>query len=439
MMKRSLALALGIAIVGMIPGVLKQRRVAELVEEEAGLRARAESLGMRLDSGDSGSGPRTKRQREDAERRFQTVQSGLRSLMMELDAGADAEALQQRSADVMAQLLELDPTRLRAVVSELVRDSSLSEKSRRDLVSFAILSLADGDPGTAMSLFTDSSGLLKDHPAGGHLVSNALAKWAELDPTAALGWMRDHAKHHPGLVDDDTRRSLISGAAAKDPALAFRLMGELGLEHPAGAVNAIIMSGARDAESRTAVLNALREHLKSIEDPTVREESAASALEVLAQTAEKESFESLRGWMDAASLSGEEKAQFASGLSWFNTRADTGKWVDWMAGNLEPSELVEPVRDLVGEWTQQDYQAAGKWLTGVPEGPAKAAAVESYAAAVAEYEPRVAEQWAMTLPPGPAREATLQAIRDNWSSADPEGARAFALQHALDPPDDPEE
>lgn len=439
MMKRSLALALLIAVVGTIPGALRQRRVAELIEEESKLRAQAKSLGVHIDFEDSGSGPRTKRQREDAERRSVATQSGLRSLMMEIDGGADSEDLHRRSAEAMARLMELDPSRLRAVVRELVQDSSLSEKSRRDLLTFAILSLADEDPATAMGLFTDAGTLLEGNPAGGHVVSNALAKWAELDSAAALDWMRDHAKRYPELVDDDTRRSLISGAAAKDPALAFRLIDELGLEHPAGAVNAIVMSGARDPESRTAVLKALREHLQGIEDPVAREEASSSALEVLAQSAEKESFETLSTWMQSAGLTEEEKTSFASGLSWFNTRADTGKWVDWMAKNLEPSELAEPVRDLVGEWTQQDYQAAGKWLTGVAEGPAKAAAVESYAAAVAEYEPQVAEQWAMTLPPGPAREATLQAIRDNWSSADPEGARAFARQHSLDPPDDPEE
>lgn len=443
-MKTSLAIALLIAVIGSIPGALWQRRAAELAGEGEKLRERALKLGIAVEEDASSEGPRTKRQREDSERRALAIRSDLSSLMAEMDrhdaagGGADPE-LQGRSLEIMSRLLELDPARFRALVLEQIADEQVSEKTRRDLLTFAILSLTDEDPETAIALFSGSGRLLEDSPAGGHVVSNALAKWAEQDPAAALAWMRENAGKHPGLVDDDTRRSLLSGAAAKDPSLAFRLIGELGLEHPMGAVNAIVMAGARDAESRTAVLKALREHLQGIQDPVVREETGTTALEVLAQTAEKESFESLSGWMDSAGLTAEEKSRFASGLSWFNTKQETGKWVEWMAGHLQASELSEPVRDLVGEWTQQDYVAAGKWLGSVADGPAKAAAVESYAAAVAEYEPKVAEQWAMSLPAGPAREATLQAIRDNWPSSDPEGAQAFARQHGLDPPDEPEE
>lgn len=438
-MKTSVVIALLIALIGLIPGALSQRRAADLAEEAVRLRARALELGITIEEDGAASGQRTKRQREDSERRAGAIRSELSSLMAELDRAGEAagDDLHERSLDAMSRMLELDPARIRAMVSDLVADERISGKTRRDLLTFAILSLTESDPETAISLFGSCGRLLEGSPAGGHVVSSALAKWAEMDPAAAIAWMRENAGKHPGVVDDDTRRSLISGAAAKDPALAFRLIGELGLANPAGAVNAIVMAGARDAESRTAVLKALREHLQGIQDPVVRDETGSTALEVLAQTTEQEGFESLSGWMTSAGLTPEERSHFASGLSWFNTKQETGRWVEWMAGNLEPSELAGPVRDLVGEWTQQDYLAAGKWLAGTGDGPAKAAAVESYAAAVAEYEPKVAEQWAMSLPPGPAREATLQAIRDNWPSSDPAGAQAFARQHQLDPPDEP--
>lgn len=131
-------------------------------------------------------------------------------------------------------------------------------------------------------------------------------------------------------------------------------------------------------------------------------------------------------------LAPSEKVRLANELTYFTTKADTGRWVEWLSGNLPEEHLAEPVRKLIGEWTEQDYVAAGKWLATAPDGPAKVAAVEAYARAVAHYEPLVAAQWAMTLPPGAARNATLRAVHQNWPADDPGGAAAFAREHGLE-------
>ena len=131
-------------------------------------------------------------------------------------------------------------------------------------------------------------------------------------------------------------------------------------------------------------------------------------------------------------LTPSEKVRLANELTYFTTKADTGRWVEWMSGNLPEELFAEPVRKLIGEWTEQDYVAAGKWLATAPDGPAKVAAVEAYARAVARYESQVAGQWAMTLPPGTARNATLRAVHQNWPADDPEGAAAFAREHGLE-------
>lgn len=133
-----------------------------------------------------------------------------------------------------------------------------------------------------------------------------------------------------------------------------------------------------------------------------------------------------------AGLTRSEKVRLANELTYFTTKADTGRWIEWMSGNLPEENLTEPVRKLIGEWTEQDYVAAGKWLSTTPDGPAKAAAVEAYARAVARYEPHVAAQWAMTLPPGVARNATLRAVHQNWPTDDPGGAATFAREHGLE-------
>ena len=146
----------------------------------------------------------------------------------------------------------------------------------------------------------------------------------------------------------------------------------------------------------------------------------------------EENVGSVSQWLAKSKLTPDEKSSFAAGLSYSATGDDTGKWIEWMASNLTAESLEEPVKELVGEWTEQDYQASGKWLAAAPESPAKHTAVLAYAEAVAEYEPQVAGQWAMTLPPGPVRDETLKVIYQNWPGNDPVGAAAFAREHGLE-------
>ena len=145
-----------------------------------------------------------------------------------------------------------------------------------------------------------------------------------------------------------------------------------------------------------------------------------------------ESFEAVQSWLSSAKLSPEESAKFSAGLSYEDTGKDTGRWIDWMASNLPEDAVRENTDNLIGQWTQQDYLAAGNWLTATPEGPTKNAAVATYAETVAEYEPQVAEQWAMTLPDGKQRQETLTNIYRNWPEEGKDAAEAFAKEHGID-------
>ena len=59
------------------------------------------------------------------------------------------------------------------------------------------------------------------------MISSALTKWASKDPLAALDWIRQNSENHPELVSEDAKEAVVAGAAATDPALAFRLLAEL--------------------------------------------------------------------------------------------------------------------------------------------------------------------------------------------------------------------
>lgn len=202
-------------------------------------------------------------------------------------------------------------------------------------------------------------------------------------------------------------------------------------DHPEAAA-ALFVESPNAPGHRAAVLAALRGYLATLPDAAERNEIRGRAFGVFASTAGTAGFDNLTGWLAESKFTPEEKTQFASGLTYFTIRENTGRWVEWMSGNLAAESLPDPVRAIVGEWTRQDYMAAGKWLGATPDGPAKQVAVVAYVEAVAEYEPQVAVQWAMTLPPGTGREEALKSIYQNWPMTDPEGAAEFARAHGME-------
>ena len=436
-MKNSLMVALAILALGAVPGFFQQQRLTALREDHRKLAAAAVKLGLPLASSGVATDARlTKRQREDREKRALATGAELMAFARELEAheksgGKQDDGFQERVMEMMARLLELDAGQLKRVIGQLRDDQGISGKTRGDLIAFSMMMLADDHPEAAAALYAESSDLLGESMLGGHAISSALSRWAETNPDAALDWLRKNAGQSPEVAGDDAKRGVLAGIALNDPTHAFRVLNELKFEDAGSAIEAIVMTGNENPERRNAILAALRGHLAGIQSDSEREEIAGEALEAFARNSDNEGFDSLSGWLSEAGFTAEEKEHFAGGLSYFTTKDDTGRWIDWMSGNLPEESLGVPVRELVGEWTQEDYLAAGKWLSGSPDGPAKTAAVEAYAEAVAEYEPQVAAQWAMTLPPGPGRDSTLRAVYQNWPAGDPEGAAAFAREHGL--------
>jgi hypothetical protein len=436
-MKKSITLAIAILALGAAPGFFQQNRLTTLRAEYSKLAAEAADLGLSTDSNGSSADSRlTKRQREDRVKLAQAVATEVLSFAKETEAmekrGEQADdAFQKRAMEVMSRLMDLDPAQLKQVIDSMRKSQEISSETRGNIIAFAIMSLAGDHPDAAVSLFAESSDLMDKSMLGEHVISSALSRWAQLDPAAALEWIRKNSAAHPELLSD-AKSNVVAGVARNDPKLAFKIAGELDADEAMDAIHAIVISGHDDPDQRSAVLAALREHLGTVEDESERQEIRAKALEMFARTTDKEGFESLTKWMDSAEFTPQEKEEFAAGLTYFNTRTDSGKWIEWMSGNLPAGSVQDPVREVVGEWTQQDYLSAGQWLSSAPEGPARTAAVEAYAEAVAEYEPQVAAQWAMTLPPGPGRDSTLRAVYQNWPAGDPEGAAAFAREHGLE-------
>jgi hypothetical protein len=278
---------------------------------------------------------------------------------------------------------------------------------------------------------TESSDILeKNVMLNAHVVSSSLAKWAKEDPMAALEWVKKNSAKFPDLITDETKRGLISGTAKQDPKLAFKLIAELGIKEPQQAISNMVRA-AKTPEERTTTLIALREHLATLTDEKTKNELSNDAVENFAYSIAKEGFDSSTRWIAESNFTAAEIESFVQGIYVSEGSDENGKWVVWIGDHLPPEKADDRISIIVGNWTRNDYQAAGKWLATVADGPTKNTAIRSYAETIAQYEPATAAQWALTLPPGKDRDSTLNRIYRNWPESDSAAKEAFKQEHGI--------
>lgn len=327
--------------------------------------------------------------------------------------GVPDEAMQTRGMETMARLLDFDADQIKQVIADLKASTEIDDETRGEIIAFSVLMLASEHPEAALAIFTESSGIPQMQGMGDQVVSAALGKWAEKDPLAALGWIREHSEKHAGLVTDTTKSAVIAGAAKQDPKLALRLLDELKLEDYSRVAMSLAMA-AKSPDDSAGMLGALRE------GGDKHRELLHLVLGTVASQVVSEGFEEGQQWLANAKLSDTEMEKFGEGISQRDTNADTGKWIDWMTGKLPADQRDSRIRQMVTQWTNQDHKAAGDWINSSPEGPAKVAAVKSFARTVAPFEPETALQWANTLPAGKDRDNLIREILVTPKSPDPD-------------------
>jgi hypothetical protein len=305
---------------------------------------------------------------------------------------------------------------------------------RQGVIGFAIMTQATDHPAKAMALFTETQDLLGDSGPARHVISGVLGKWAEQSPLEALAWFRTHAGTYPDLITREAKDALISGTASQDPKLAFQWIGELQPKDPADAARKI-GEAARTPEQRDLLLRTLR----SMRDSTtggdaknLMTNTILPALDAMSGNLFNEGFGQASAWLKTAGLEATETEAITAAIGYRNTKGETGKWLDWMAANLTEASRDERIASVMGEWTRGDFRAAAGWLGGAKDGPAKEAAVQSYAKTVAPYDPAAAAQWAETLPNQSKHAPLMREIHAKWKPVDPQAAAAFAARHGLD-------
>ena len=315
--------------------------------------------------------------------------------------------------EIPDRIVALDAAQLKVVITALHGAKDLEEKFRQELISYSITALAYDRPQAMLGLFTECFDLLKDcNVMKEDLVSSSIAKWAKDDPLAALKWVRKNREKFPDFITDHAEEHVISGTAANDPKLAFKLVGEIGMKNTSRAAN-LVASAAVTPAARTAALAAIRDYLTTLPDEMTRNQVIASSMKGFTRSLGADGFTSASQWLAGAKFSPAELEQISKTLSQAVKRDESGQWIDWISAKLPTEKSEASIRTIMANWTEKDYQAAGKWLASTPASPTKNTAIRSYAETVSTLDPATATQWAMTLPPGPDRDATLKHIQDH--------------------------
>jgi hypothetical protein len=435
--KVSIAASIFILLVAALFGYHGHQQLVSVRETHAQLVASANQLGISLDPSRPDATVRiTKREREDKQADAKAAAADFIAFAREMEAsqkegGPRDEAQQKRVMEIMDRMMSLDSAQLKILIAEVRAAKDLKDETRQGLIGFSIMTLSNDHPQAALTLLTESSDLFEGGGMGSHVISSSLAKWAKADPLAAVEWVRNHSAKFPDLITDDAKRGLISGTATQDPKLAFKLVGELGLKDTSQAISGIA-NAARTPEQRSITLAALREHLADLKDEPARRNLSNSAVREFARNLGKEGFEAGSQWVATAGFAPAELESFAGGLHGSIKNGENGRWIEWIGDKLPPEKGSDNIRNLVHDWTQTDYQAAGQWLATAPDGPTRNSAVRSYAETVSRYEPATAAQWALTLPPGKDRDQTLRNIHQNWPKEDAAAKEAFAKEHRIE-------
>jgi hypothetical protein len=444
-MKAPLLLTLIILISGSLWSWQENRQLMILREWHSQVLLEAESLGVPPDvSKPFTPGRSALRHKDDSHQKvkeFTDKRVALAKEMKEIEKSGQQrdEATQKRYLEMIDGVLSMNGEELKLHIADLKGRSDMDDEMKKNMLGFSSMILAMQYPETALALFTESPDLLKDNLIGWHVLSSALTERAKDSPMAALEWIKKNAGKYPNLVTEDAedaKGAVIDGAALKDIGLAFQLLGEMKLNEDGGAGMLHHIAGAAETpEQQSAFLTALRNQVQNTADKQTAEHLMDAGLGSLFSEVSRSGYDRSVDWLKSANLSPKETAQFASfasGLNYDQTKADTGKWLDWLSTQpLDAGKSDRTTANLVRQWTESDYKAAGEWLTKTAPGPVKDAATMAYLSAVAPYDPDTAAQWADTLA-GDKKKNALEQIYNALKGKDESAAADFAKRHRIE-------
>ncbi len=314
-------------------------------------------------------------------------------------------------------------------------------------------SLADGDPARQLDRFAR----LPDSSIREELCIGAIDLLARTDPAAA--------EAHLDLISDLGKRNglraeILHKLAKTDPAAALARLAQLGPQLTPGyngtqIVDAVLVDAAKqDPTSAFAILDNLPEGLRSratgavligwaCKDPVAALDWATANGLDLANVQVAAVFGSRPTNGRSTLLNTVWGADHAKVFDWVSAQPPSPSRDDMLQermalaprdekftlyGMMTPESQVEQVGTVVYALNREDPKSAEAWVTNLPPGPARSAAVQSLIAAQAYKNPDRLEAIAEGWMAGPDRQAALASMATQLTSTDPQRALFFAQQ-----------
>jgi hypothetical protein len=86
-------------------------------------------------------------------------------------------------------------------------------------------------------------------------------------------------------------------------------------------------------------------------------------------------------------------------------------------------------------WTTQDPAAAGEWLGGQPDGPARDAGITGLVKASYSFDPGAAVSWSNSISDEERRRVMVTRTLSGWAGSNPDAARQWAEQNGVPVPE----
>ena len=435
-MKYSLLIALLIVGIASFFGYERQQKISILTTELETLVKEGEELDVPTDPKVSFS-PKRSAQRAQKRAREEMVEDFVGELMdlikeSQKPGMQNDPEFQKRAMALIETMLDLTPAELKMMVLKVSEDKTLKQQEKQQLTSFAIMMLANENPDTALALILESQGTdLVGGNMDRHMLSMALGSLAKNDPIAAAEWLKENGEKVGGAQDHLTR-AIIVQASQQNVGLALDLINDLAEENQSTAYASI--GSTITAERIDEFFNAIRGH-----DATDKEK--ATAFSSLANGPFVKDPTSAIEWLDKTELSKEEQSAFMQGLSYHQIKEHPETWMNWLVAQEKTADqstsAQQTAKNIIRNWTSNDFVAAGEWVGKLPPGNDRNVAVSSYAETLSQHEPAAAEEWAATLPEGSERTGLLRNIHQNLLTKDAEAAGEFATRHGITPPEAP--
>ncbi len=364
---------------------------------------------------------------------------GLLAFAKELDASSDKDDLAtldtRRDAmlDWQRRLTGLEPGQMKDLIAGILSAPELGEESRQSLLRLLLESLTERHPLEALGIISSDPALIGDPGWKMRITSDAMVRGAGEAPEEVIRWYEDH----PGAFSDQEKDIItdrvLRALGQTDPELAFGMIKGLGIQNIEYATGAIA-SSARTLDQASESLAAFREHLPAFGNPEAQDNLRFGVNRTLITNSFSHGFDEAVDWIGKAGFSQKELADYIFRVRRHVRQEEAPRWLGWIDETISDRAVVSQViPELVGDWTQTDYKAAGDWLESQPDSAVKTSAVRSHALTLARHQPDAAARWAMTMPTGEDRTSTLKMVVDRWRTIDAAAADAFASQHGVRP------